>query len=144
MAQWNRGARMFFAAHKNLYRLTGGALGGSFNGPILLLTTVGRKSGEERTTPLIHRTDDGRYVIVASKGGTPDDPYWFKNIEANPDDLEIQVRGDRFPVRASVAEGEDRERLWRIACRLYPGYETYQVRAGARKIPVVKLSRRGD
>src|SRR3712207_6778406 len=99
---------LFGDEHVRVYRETGGERGYRWrNGTtILLLTTRGRKSGEERTTPLIHREDDGRHVIVASKGGTPDDPFWFKNMEANPDDVEIQVLGERFPVRHSVAGGE--------------------------------------
>src|SRR4051812_9845821 len=101
---------LFGEEHVRAYRESGGERGYRWKKgtEILLLTTKGSKSGEERTTPLIHRTDDDRFVIVASKGGTPDNPAWFKNIEANPGDVEIQVKADRFPVRASVAEGEER------------------------------------
>ncbi len=90
--------------------------------------------------PLIHRVDDGRWVIVASKGGWPDDPVWFKNLEAQPD-AEIEVLAERIPVRASVAEGEERERLWSLMTEVWPAYDEYQERTD-RQIPVVVLSRR--
>jgi deazaflavin-dependent oxidoreductase (nitroreductase family) len=134
---------LFGDEHVRVYRETDGERGYKWkNGTeILLLTTKGSKSGEERTTPLIHRTDDDRYVIVASRGGAPDHPSWFKNIRANPDDVEIQVKADRFPVRASVAEGEERERLWKHMTEVWPDYDDYQEKTD-REIPVVVLERR--
>ena len=95
---------LFGPEHVRVYRETGGERGYQWRGTtVLLLTTIGRKSGEERTTPLIHRTDGNRYIIVASKGGAADHPAWFKNLSKNPERIEIQVKGDRFPVTASVA-----------------------------------------
>jgi proline iminopeptidase len=91
--------------------------------------------------PLIYQADDGRYVIVASKGGWPDDPGWFKNIVGNPDDVEIQVKADRMPVRAYVAEGEERDRLWKLMTAVWPDYDDYQERTD-RQIPVVVLEPR--
>jgi deazaflavin-dependent oxidoreductase (nitroreductase family) len=133
---------LFGAEHVRVYRETGGERGYIWkNGTtILLLTTTGRSSGEPRTTPLIHRVDDGRWVIVASKGGTPDHPAWFKNLEADPE-AEIQVRDEEIPVRASVAEGEERARLWRDMAEVWPDYDAYQERTD-REIPVVVLTRR--
>ena len=130
--------------HVRAYRRTDGERGYIWKRGthILLLTTEGRKSGEKRTTPLIHRTDDDRWVVVASQGGRPDDPAWFKNIQANPDSVEIQVKADRFPVRASVAEGEERERLWKHMTEVWPDYDDYQEKAD-REIPVVVLERAG-
>jgi deazaflavin-dependent oxidoreductase (nitroreductase family) len=108
---------------------------------ILLLTTKGRQSGQEHTTPLIHRTDDDRWVVIASQGGAPDHPNWFKNIQANPDDVEIQVKADRIPVRPSVAEGQERERLWSRMTEAWPDYDEYQQKTD-REIPVVVFERR--
>ena len=134
---------LFGEEHVRVYRETGGERGYRWKrgAPILLLTTKGRRSGEERTTPLIHQADDGRYVIVASKGGWPDDPGWFKNIVGNPDDVEIQVKADRMPVRAYVAEGEERDRLWKLMTAVWPDYDEYQERTD-RQIPVVVLEPR--
>ena len=134
---------LFGQEHVRVYRETDGERGYKWKRgtDILLLTTKGSQSGEERTTPLIHRTDGDRWVIVASKGGTPDHPSWFKNIEAAPDAVEIQVKADRFPVRASVAEGEDRERLWKHMTEVWPDYDDYQEKTD-REIPVVVLERK--
>jgi deazaflavin-dependent oxidoreductase (nitroreductase family) len=129
--------------HVRAYRETDGERGYNWKRGtnILLLTTKGSQSGEERTTPLIEREDDGRWVIVASQGGAPDHPSWFKNIKANPDDVEIQVKADRFPVRASVAEGEERDRLWKRMTEVWPDYDDYQEKTD-REIPVVVLEPR--
>jgi deazaflavin-dependent oxidoreductase (nitroreductase family) len=96
---------LFGQEHVRVYRETGGERGYDWRGTtILLLTTVGRVSGEERTTPLIHRTDNGNWVVVASKGGAPEHPDWYKNLEANPD-ATIEVKDERIPVRAHTAQG---------------------------------------
>jgi deazaflavin-dependent oxidoreductase (nitroreductase family) len=107
---------------------------------VLLLTTTGRVSGQERTTPLIHREDGDRWVVIASKGGAPDDPRWFKNLEAEPE-ATIQVKAERIPVRASVAQGPERERLWARMTEVWPAYGHYQQKTD-RQIPVVVLERR--
>ena len=107
---------------------------------ILLLLTKGRRSGEERWMPLIHREVDGEYVIVASKGGHPEHPAWFVNMRANPGDVRIQVRSEVFPVAFRVAEGEERERLWDLMVEVWPDYEHYRARTD-RQIPVVVLTR---
>jgi deazaflavin-dependent oxidoreductase (nitroreductase family) len=107
---------------------------------ILLLFTKGRKSGEERIQPLIFREDDGRHVIVASKGGMPEHPAWYLNLRDRPDDVEIQVKGDRFKVIARDAEGPERERLWKLMTEAWPDYDDYQERT-ERKIPIVVLER---
>ena len=107
---------------------------------ILLLTTTGRKSGEKRTHALIFREIDGNYILVASKGGHPNHPAWFLNMEANPDEIEIQVKADVFKVRHRVAEGEERERLWDLMNEVWPDYAEYQTKTD-RQIPVVVLTR---
>jgi deazaflavin-dependent oxidoreductase (nitroreductase family) len=133
--------QLFGPEHVRVYRETGGERGYHWRGTtILLLTTTGRKSGEQRTTPLIHRTDADRWIIIASKGGTPDHPDWFQNLEADPE-AEIQVLDQRIPVRASVAEGEERERLWKLMTEVWPDYDEYQSKT-ERTIPVVVLERR--
>lgn len=110
--------------------------------PTLLLTTKGRKSGEPRYAPLIYGEIDGRHVIVASRGGTPTHPVWFLNLEADPE-CEIQVAAKHLAVRARVAEGAERERLWKRMAEIYPPYDDYQKNAGAtREIPVVVLEPR--
>jgi deazaflavin-dependent oxidoreductase (nitroreductase family) len=131
---------LFGQEHVRRYRETGGEHGYNWRGTtILLLSTTGRASGQERTTPLIHRTDDGRWVVVASKGGAPDHPDWFKNLQADSQ-VTIQVKEERIPARAHVAEGEERERLWRLMAEVWPAYDDYQ-RKTDRQIPVVVFDR---
>jgi deazaflavin-dependent oxidoreductase (nitroreductase family) len=132
---------LFGQEHVRVYRESGGERGYNWRGQtILLLTTKGRVSGQERTTPLIHCTDAGRWVVIASKGGAPDHPDWYKNLRADPE-ATIQVKNDRIPVRATVAGGEDRTRLWRLMTETWPAYEQYQHKT-SREIPVVVLERR--
>jgi deazaflavin-dependent oxidoreductase (nitroreductase family) len=132
---------LFGAEHVRVYRETDGEQGYHWRGTtILLLTTEGRTTGEPRTTPLIHRTDGERWVIVASKGGTPENPAWYENLLANSD-ATIQVKGDQIEVRASTAEGEERERLWSLMTEVWPAYDEYQAKT-EREIPIVVLSRR--
>jgi len=104
---------LFGQAHVDAYRASGGDRGYDWRGThVLLLTSTGRKSGEPRTTPLIHVTDgDGRWVVIASKGGAPEHPAWFENLDADPD-ATIQVKADVIPVRMSVVDGPERDRLW--------------------------------
>jgi deazaflavin-dependent oxidoreductase (nitroreductase family) len=107
--------------------------------PILLLTTTGRKSGKEYTTPLIFGEDGGSQVIVASQGGTPKHPDWYLNLEAHPE-VGVQVKADTFRARPRVAEGEERERLWKAMNEIWPHYDEYQTKT-TRQIPVVVLDR---
>lgn len=133
--------QLFGPEHVRAYRETGGGRGYHWRGTeILLLTTEGRRSGQARTTPLIHRTDDGRWVVVASKGGWPANPAWYENLAANPD-ATIQVKQETVPVRASTARGEERSRLWSLMTEVWPAYDDYQ-RKTDREIPVVVLTRR--
>src|SRR5689334_2846734 len=95
------------------FRANDGAIKeGMFKGaPILLLTTTGAKSGATYTTPLVYTRDGDRYVVIASKGGAPTNPAWFHNLVANPEPT-IEVGAEKFQTRASVAEGEERSRLF--------------------------------
>jgi deazaflavin-dependent oxidoreductase (nitroreductase family) len=132
---------LFGADHVRVYRETAGERGYHWRGTtILLLTTEGRRSGESRTTPLIHRTDGDRWVVVASKGGSPSNPSWFENLQANPD-ATIEVEAEKVAVRSSVADGQERARLWSLMAEDWPAYDEYQTRT-ERQIPVVVLSRR--
>jgi proline iminopeptidase len=132
---------LFGDAHVQRYRETGGEVGHIWRrgSKILLLTTSGRKSGNATTTPLIYENDGDRYVIVASKGGAPEHPGWYLNLDKNPD-VELQVKGEVFRARAHTAEGEERERLWKLAAQQWPDYDEYAKRTD-REIPVVVLER---
>ena len=132
---------LFGEEHVRRYRETGGEVGHEWKegSTILLLTTTGRTSGEPRTTPLIYAADGDRYVIVASKGGAPDDPGWYLNLSKTPE-VELQVNDDVFRARASTVEGAERERLWAEANEVWPHYEEYATKTD-RKIPVVLLER---
>ena len=138
----------WFALHvanpidRRLLRWTRGRIGLFAGQPVGLLETVGAKSGEPRTTPLLYLEDDGRVVLVASKAGSPRHPAWFHNLRASPEVSFTDRRGRRRRYRARVAEGRERDRLWAGVNDLYTGYETYQGRAGGRTIPVVVLEPR--
>jgi proline iminopeptidase len=132
---------LFGDEHVRRYRETGGSVGHIWRegSTILLLTTKGRKSGEQRTVPLIYAQDGDRYVIIASKGGAPDHPGWYQNIEKTPE-VELQVKDERFAARARLAHGEERERLWRLANTVWKYYDDYAKKT-QREIPVVVLER---
>jgi len=131
---------LFGQEHVDRYRATDGEEGYVWQRgtTILLLTTRGRKSGEERTTPLIFRPHGAGWMVVASKGGTDAPPAWYVNLKASPDDVRVQVRGDRFEVRARDATPEEQPRLWREMAEVWPDYDDYQQRT-QRRIPVVVL-----
>ena len=138
----SEGENLFGAEHVRRYRETGGEVGHTWKrgSKILLLTTKGRKTGEPRTTPLIsENADDGKYVIVASKDGAPEHPGWYRNLSKDPQ-VELQVKDEVFPARARTAEGEERERLWKLAAQQWPDYDSYQEKTD-REIPVVVLER---
>jgi len=131
---------MFGEEHVQKYRETDGEVGYLWNGaPCLLLTTTGRKSGEPRTVPLIFGPDGDDCILVASKGGAPDHPLWYKNLDANPT-VQVQVKGDKYTATARTLEGEERDRAWGIATSVWPNYDEYVTRT-TRVIPVVVLER---
>ena len=132
---------LFGEEHVRRYRETGGKVGHIWRegSTILLLTTTGRKTGEKRTAPLIYAQDGDRYVIIASKGGAPEHPGWYQNLDKSPE-VELQVEGEVFRARARVAKGEERERLWRLANTVWRHYDEYAKKTD-REIPVVVLER---
>jgi deazaflavin-dependent oxidoreductase (nitroreductase family) len=127
--------------HVERYRETDGEEGHEWQKgtSILLLTTTGNKSGEERTTPLIYGRSGDDYLIVASKGGSDEPPAWFLNIEAKPE-VEVQVKADRFKARARTATAEEKPEMWKTMVSEWPDYDDYQEKTD-REIPVVVLER---
>ena len=105
----------------------------------LLLTTTGRRSGEQRTTPLIYGRDGDRYLVVASRGGAPEHPGWYQNLAAHPE-IQVQVMADRFKARTRTATSAERPALWKTMAAIWPAYDEYQART-AREIPVVIIER---
>lgn len=130
---------MVTALHRGVYRATGGRVGGRLGKlPVLLLTTRGRRSGEARTTPLTYFEDDGSIVLVASNGGHPRHPNWYRNLAVHP---EVQVTRGRSTraMTARTATTEEKQRLWPVVVSAYRGYERYQQRTN-REIPLVILT----
>jgi deazaflavin-dependent oxidoreductase (nitroreductase family) len=103
--------------------------------PTLLLTTTGRKSGKQYTTPLIYGQDGDRYLIVGSRGGADEHRQWYRNLVANPE-IEVQVLADKFKARANAAEGGQKARLWKTMTAAWPAYDEYQGRTKC-EIPLV-------
>jgi deazaflavin-dependent oxidoreductase (nitroreductase family) len=132
---------LFGQEHVDRYRATDGEEGYSWQRgtTILLLTTRGRKSGAERTTPLIFERHGDDYLIVASRGGTDAPPGWYVNLQAEPD-VQVQVRGDVFRARARDATPEEKPEMWSKMAAVWPDYDAYQERT-EREIPVVVLER---
>jgi deazaflavin-dependent oxidoreductase (nitroreductase family) len=129
---------LFGKEHVQRYQETDGAEGHDWNNTtVLLLTTVGRNSGKPYTTPLIYQRHGDDYVIVASYGGAPDHPGWYKNLVAHPD-VQVQVKGDKFKARARTASDDEKPGLWRIMAKAWPDYDNYQQKTD-RRIPVVVL-----
>ena len=114
-------------------------IGGPALTPTLILTTTGRRSGTPQSLALIYGQDDDHYVIIASKGGAPDHPAWYLNLEAKPD-VAIQIKGLHLRVRARTSLGEERARLWKMMANTYPPFDKYQART-QRQIPLVVLER---
>src|SRR5579862_8557439 len=114
--------KVFTAVHASLYRLTKGKFGGRVVGrPVVLLTTTGRKTGKQRTTPLVSFEDAGDYLLVASAGGAPKHPAWYNNLRANAE-VTIQAGARVFRARAETVSGEERARLWKMIVEQSPGF----------------------
>jgi deazaflavin-dependent oxidoreductase (nitroreductase family) len=131
---------LFGEEHTRRYRETDGREGHDWEGTqVLLLTTIGRKTGEPREHPLIYGKRGDDYIVIASKGGAPTHPAWYLNLKANPE-VEVQVKADRFKARARDATPEERPELWKLMCAEWPAYDEYQTKTD-RQIPVVVLER---
>lgn len=132
---------LFGDEHIRRYEETGGEVGHDWErgAPCLVLTTKGRKTGKERKFALIYQQHDGAYVVVASKGGAPENPGWYRNLVADPQ-VEVQVKADKFAARARTANDEERAVLWPKMAKVWPDYDNYQ-RKTDRQIPVVILER---
>src|SRR5262249_51904403 len=116
---------LFGDEHVRKYEATGGKMGHDWNGAsCLILQTIGRKSGDTRKFPLIYGRDGGDYVLIASKGGAPDHPGWYKNLRAHPD-VKIQVWDKVIPVTARTGSAADKKRVWPIMTAQWPDYDKY-------------------
>ncbi|MGB8223560.1 MAG: nitroreductase family deazaflavin-dependent oxidoreductase [Polyangiales bacterium] len=137
--------RTMSRVHVAIYRWTGGLLGSKWRVgsafpwgiPVLLLTTIGRKSGQRRTAPLLYIEDDAKVIVVGSQGGRPNDPLWYRNLQANPR-CEVQIKRRKIEMTARTASPEEREMLWPRLVEHYPDFASYQSWV-ERIIPVVIL-----
>lgn len=121
-----KGLRMVGKLNAPVYRLTGGRVGGKVGkGPVLLLTTTGRKSGQKRTAPVVYLADGDRFVVINTNAGNAKVPAWSLNLRADPD-AEVEVGRRRTQVRARLAEGEERDDLWRRHMEQYSGWDYYE------------------
>ena len=124
-----------------LLRASGGRISTTMFLPIVMVDTIGAKSGQLRRTPLVTTKDGDSLILVASRGGDTRNPGWYYNLKANPEvDAYFGKATHRYVARE--VEGEERERMWELAADQYPGYNTYAERAGGRKIPVIRLEPR--
>jgi deazaflavin-dependent oxidoreductase (nitroreductase family) len=132
---------LFGQEHVERYRETDGEEGYDWQKgtTILLLTTTGRKSGEERTTPLIFTEHDGDYLVVASKGGADEPPAWYLNLQEDPH-AKVQVKADVFDATARDATPDEKPEMWKQMAAAWPDYDDYQEKTD-REIPVVVLER---
>jgi F420H(2)-dependent quinone reductase len=124
--------------HSSVYRRSDGRVWGAmFGGPVLLLNTTGRKSGQRRTNPLLYIRDGEDFVLIASNGGAPKHPAWYLNLMATPD-ATVEVGDREFRVRAGKVDGEEKARLWQKMVEMYPAYDSYQKKTD-REIPLLVL-----
>ena len=131
---------LFGQEHVDRYVATDGEEGHNWEGTqTLILTTTGRRSGEPRPQALIYGKHGDDYLVVASKGGAPQHPAWYLNLEANPE-VEVQVKGDKFKARARDATPDEKPEMWKKMAATWPAYDDYQKKT-SRDIPVVVLER---
>jgi deazaflavin-dependent oxidoreductase (nitroreductase family) len=132
---WNDSVIEDFRAHGG--QITQGMFKGR---ALLLLTTKGAKTGLDRTNPLVYTRTGEDYVVIASKGGAPTHPDWYRNVLANPD-VTVEVGPERFQARARIAKGDERRRLYDAQAALVPSFKEYEQKT-SREIPVIVLERR--
>jgi deazaflavin-dependent oxidoreductase (nitroreductase family) len=120
------------------FRANGGKVGGQFEGaPVLLLHTVGAKTGQSRVNPMMYQQVAGGYAVFASKAGAPTNPDWYHNLLAHQE-VKAEIGTETVELRARVAEGQERERIWTDQKAAYPGFADYE-RKTTRQIPVIVL-----
>jgi deazaflavin-dependent oxidoreductase (nitroreductase family) len=133
MKQFNKGVIKDFRAN-------GGKVGGQMeNIPLLLVTMKGAKSGRTITLPLAYSKDGNRFVVIASYAGAPHNPSWYHNLVAHPD-VTIELGGEKFPAKASVAQSAERDRLFKQQADQLPIFNEYQQKT-TRRIPVIVIER---
>jgi deazaflavin-dependent oxidoreductase (nitroreductase family) len=131
---------MVTSLHVWLFRRTGGRIGGQLGrNEVLLLTTVGRTTHLPRTTPLFYIEDQESFVVVASAGGSDNEPAWWRNLQSNSSGV-AEIRGAVVPILAEVVPEEQKPALWQKLVERYPSYDAYQ-RKTSRVIPLVRLRR---
>lgn len=124
------------------FRSSGGKLGGPFDqAPVLLLTTIGAKTGQPRTSPMMYLPEGDRIIVFASNEGKDTNPNWYHNLQSNPSAM-VELGTDRFDVTATEITGAEHDRLYGIQAERYPGFATYRERT-QRVIPVIELTRTG-
>jgi deazaflavin-dependent oxidoreductase (nitroreductase family) len=134
--------KLFIAGHVFVYRASRGKMGSSMGGGnVLLLSTKGAKTGKVRTVPVMYFEDGGQPFVIASAGGSPSDPAWFKNLKRDPA-VRVEVGAEKYDARAEVLAGEDRARAWRTAVLRMPRFADYEGKVKkSREIPIVALRR---
>jgi deazaflavin-dependent oxidoreductase (nitroreductase family) len=133
-----RSLKAMFKAHATIYEQSGGRIGAWAGLPTLLLSVTGRKSGQVRSTPLVYFEDGDSYVVVGSDGAAKRDPQWWKNLQIDPTGS-VRVGRKQFEIKATLATGTERERLWEIGTSINPMWSKYQTRT-KRELPVVVLA----
>ncbi|UJW35888.1 nitroreductase family deazaflavin-dependent oxidoreductase [Saccharothrix sp. AJ9571] len=132
---------LFGDEHVRRYEETDGEVGHDWQkgAPVLILTTKGRKTGQDRKFALIYQEHEGAYAVVASNGGADQHPGWFRNLQENPE-VQVQVKADKFTARARTADEQEKAVLWPKMAAVWPDYDDYQKKTD-RPIPVVVLER---
>ncbi|MQY08148.1 nitroreductase/quinone reductase family protein [Actinomadura macrotermitis] len=126
------------ASHIRNYVETDGQKGHLYQGmPTLLLTTRGRRTGTLRRTALIYGEAEGRHLLVASNGGSDQDPAWYLNLTADPE-VNVQVGAEKFPAHARTASPDEKQKLWPVMTAVFPTYDTYQTKS-TRDLPLIIL-----
>jgi deazaflavin-dependent oxidoreductase (nitroreductase family) len=135
--------KIFTGLHIRIFRATGGRIGGGLmGGKILLLTTVGNKSGQPRTVPLMYFQRDGKNYIVASAGGAPQHPAWYKNLAANSQ-ITVEIGPRRITAKAVTVDNEERSVVWEQVKSEMKQFASYEKKAGGRQIPLVRIDELG-
>lgn len=133
MSDWNRQVM-------DEFRANGGKVAQFGDAPMVILHTIGAKSGEVRETPLVCYVDGDRLVVFASKAGAPNNPAWYHNLVANPE-IDIEYGTEQFKVRVTELTGAERDELYAKQVALMPQFGEYETKAGNRVIPVLAFTR---